>query len=52
MTGHIHIEGDDYPSAAFDLAVKTCQDMTPGLIVDLAKPNQVVLQKLKKKPKK
>lgn len=51
MTGHIAVEGGDYPAAAFDQAVKTCQRMTPGLIVETAKPNQVVLQKLKRKPK-
>lgn len=51
MTGHIAVEGGDYPAAAFDQAVKTCQELTPGLIVDTSQLNQVVLQKLKRKPR-
>ena len=52
ISGHIKIDGDDYPMAAFDLVVKNCQDMTPGLIVDTSKPNQVILQKLKRAPRR
>ncbi len=52
MNGHVQVEGDDYPHSAFELAVKTCQDVTPGLIVDLAKPGRVILRKLKGKPRR
>jgi len=46
MSGRIKCE-DGYPMAAFEVAIKTCQDLSPGLIVDMTKPNQVTLRKLK-----
>lgn len=49
MSGHLQA-ADGYPFAAFDKAVATCKEMTPDLIVDTAKPNQVILRKLKRKP--
>lgn len=51
MSGHIEDE-DGYPWSAFDKAVKVCQDMTPGLVVDTSKPGQVTLRKLKRKPRR
>lgn len=40
---------DGFPFSAFDKAVEICKKLTPGLIVDLAKPGQVVLKKKKAK---
>lgn len=40
---------DGYPFDAFDKAVEACKRVTPGLIVDLTKPSQVVLKKRKSK---
>jgi hypothetical protein len=39
---------DGCPFSAFEKAVKVCQEVTPGLMVDMSKPGQVTLQKLKK----
>jgi hypothetical protein len=40
---------DGFPQCAFDLALKTCQDTTPGLIVDTDNGGNIVLSKRKKK---
>jgi hypothetical protein len=39
---------DGYPSAAFDAAVKACQEVTPEIIVDREKRGQVVIRKKKR----
>jgi len=50
LSGHLIAE-DGYPSSAFAAAIKVCQDTTPStrLTVDLSKPGQVTLRKLKQK---
>lgn len=50
MSGYLRADAD-YPDSAFDQAVLTCQDLTPGLVVDRAKPGTVTLRLLRKKPK-
>jgi len=47
MSGYVYAE-DGYPFSAFEDAVKVCEDITPGLIVDRQKPGQITLRKLKR----
>jgi hypothetical protein len=48
MEGQVWAD-DGFPSSAFDKAVKCCQDLTPGLVVDMSVGGNVVLTKRKTK---
>jgi hypothetical protein len=43
MQGIVRAE-DGFPASAFEAAIKVCQELTPGLIVDISTPGQVVLR--------
>ena len=51
MQGHLQ-DRPGSPQSAFLKAVKACEELTPGLIVDMAKPGQVILQQLRGKPRR
>jgi len=48
LTG-IVVAPDGFPGAAFEKAVSICQELTPGLIVDMNQRGHVVLSKRKTK---